>query len=280
MSATRIRTASAGADVSPGPWVSIPGARLSYSSRGEGVPVLFLHEPPLDRRQWEPQSPLAERWRMVCVDLRGYGRSSPPGDVPYSHSDDLSSFLDALGLARAAIVGAGSGGGVALRFTVEHPGRVAAIALLGPSIDGVPLGPELAEWSASLVPTARDRGMSAAIDTWMDSPLLRNARRLPGVEVAVQRMARDFDGAPWLRADPVTPPPMPTLSRLGEIRVPACVLVGEHDHADYQRMARTCAEGIPGAELRVVRGAGHLCGMEAPASVNGLLERFLGRMLA
>jgi 3-oxoadipate enol-lactonase len=126
---------------------------------------------------------------------------------------------------------------------------------------------------------ARDRGMSAAIDHWLGSMLFERARRLPAVEAVLQRMARDFDGGPWLRGDPVVLPSPPTLVRLGEIHVPALVLVGEHDHADFHRFARAFADGIPGAELGVVRGAGHLVNMESPATVNALLEAFLSRSL-
>lgn len=264
--------------MSPETWADIPGARLRYTSRGEGATVLFVHDLSLDRRMWEPQSPLASGRRTVCVDLRGFGRSSPPGDEPYSHADDLAAFLGALGVAQAAVVGSGLGGGVAAQLAVAHPDRVAALALLGAELDGVEFGPELAALFASLGPAARERGMSEAIDQWLESPLFERARRLPAVEVALQRMACDFDGSPWLRANPLRAPSPPTLSRLGEIHVPALVLVGEHDHADFQRMARACADGIPGAEFGVVRGAGHLCGMEAPATVNALLERFLGKL--
>lgn len=264
--------------MTPGPWVQVDGARLSYSCRGEGPPVLFVHEATLDRRMWEPQLPLGARWRLLGVDLRGFGRSSPPGESPYSHADDLAAFLDALGIASAAVVGASLGGRVAAQFAVAHPQRVSALGLIGASLDGVAFGPALSALFASLGPTARDRGMNAAIDHWLGSPLFEHARRLPAVEVALQRMARDFDGGPWLGRDPLRVPAPPTLSRLGEIRVPTLVMVGEHDHADFHRTARAYADGIPGAELAVVRGAGHLCGMEAPASVNELLDGFLAKV--
>ena len=61
--------------------------------------------------------------------------------------------------------------------------------------------------------------------------------------------------------------------------MPALVLVGEHDHPDYHRIARAYADGIAGAELGVVSGAGHLGNMEAPAAVNALLEAFLARAM-
>ncbi len=263
--------------MTPGTWAPIPGGRLSYTSRGEGPPVLFVHGLTFDRRLWEPQSPLAARRRLVCVDLRGHGRSSAPPDAPYTPAGDLAAILDALGIERAAVVGSGSGGRAAAQLAVAHPDRVAALALIGASLDGEPFGPELAAFLGSLPVTARERGMSAAIDEWLASGLLSHARRLPAVEVALQRMLREFDGVPWLRADPVVTPSPPTKERLGEIAVPAVALVGEHDHPDFHRFARVYAVGIRGAEFAIVRGAGHLPNLEAPMSVNGLLESFLDR---
>lgn len=265
--------------MSSGTWISAAGARFSFTSRGDGAAVLFVHGVTLDRRMWEPQAALASRWRMLCVDLRGHGRSSPPGDAPYSNADDLAAILDAFGVGRAAVVGFGLGGCAAAQCAVAHPDRVAALALLGAELDGVDFGPDLAALFGSLGPMARDRGMSAAIDHWLGSPLFERARRLPAVEVALQRMVRDFDGAPWLRPGPAPAPATPTLARLGDIRVPALVLVGEHDHPDFHRIGRAYADGIAGAEFGVVRGAGHLLNMEAPVSVNERLEAFLAKSL-
>lgn len=260
-----------------GNWIQVPGARLAYWSRGEGPPVLFLHASTLDRRMWEPQSPLSARWRLLAPDLRGHGRSSPPGAVPYSHTADIVAFLDGLGIASAAVVGQSMGGRIAAQLAVEHPARVRALALLDPALYGVDFGPELAGLFSRLGPLARDRGMSAAIDYWLDSALFERARRLPAVEGALQRIVREFDGSPWLRPNPVIHPTPPTLSRLGELRMPALVMVGEHDHEDFQRIARACADGIPGAEFTVVRGAGHMVNMEAPETVNATLDAFLAR---
>jgi pimeloyl-ACP methyl ester carboxylesterase len=266
--------------MSPTVWADIPGARLCYTSRGEGLPVVLVHGTALDRRMWEPQDPLSSRWQLLSLDLRGFGRSSQPGDAPYTHADDVAAFLDALGIARAAVIGFSLGGRVAAQFAVAQPDRLAALVLIDAALDGVEFGPELSALFASLGSMALERGMSVAIEHWLACGLFERARRNPALEVTLQRIVGEFDGAPWLRPNPVVKPLPPTLSRLGEIRAPTLVLVGEHDHADFRRIARVYADGIAGAEFAVVPGAGHVSNMEAPAWVNARIEEFLARHYA
>ena len=63
--------------------------------------------------------------------------------------------------------------------------------------------------------------------------------------------------------------------QLGRIRAPTLVLVGEEDRATPPFRARRIAAGIPGAQLEIIPGAGHLCTVEEPAAVNAALDRFL-----
>ncbi len=64
-------------------------------------------------------------------------------------------------------------------------------------------------------------------------------------------------------------PPLPTLA------VPTLVVVGDRDQPDFLAIARLLADEIPDARLEVVRGAGHLVGLDAPDELNALLLEFL-----
>ena len=65
------------------------------------------------------------------------------------------------------------------------------------------------------------------------------------------------------------------LDQLGKIRAPTLVLVGEKDQPTPPFRARRIAAGIPGAQLDIIPGAGHLCTIEDPDAVNAALDRFL-----
>jgi 3-oxoadipate enol-lactonase len=59
------------------------------------------------------------------------------------------------------------------------------------------------------------------------------------------------------------------------VRCPALVAVGQSDVPCFREMSAVLARRIPGAQFRVVAGAGHMLSMERPAAVNDLLTRFL-----
>ena len=88
-------------------FVEVEGGRLYVEEAGSGDPVVFLHPGLWDSRTWDPQfASFAERYRVLRLDARGYGRSSrPEPGVPYSHARDLLAVFDDAGIERAAIVG-------------------------------------------------------------------------------------------------------------------------------------------------------------------------------
>jgi pimeloyl-ACP methyl ester carboxylesterase len=112
------------------------GLRLPYIEQGyrDGVPVVMLHAW-LDSRRYFDQllALLPERLRAFAIDQRGHGDATRPagGYKLRDFADDIGAFMDAVGLDAAVLAGASSGGYVAQRFAVDHPGRTLALVLLG-----------------------------------------------------------------------------------------------------------------------------------------------------
>ncbi len=67
----------------------------------------------------------------------------------------------------------------------------------------------------------------------------------------------------------------PEIARLGEIRAPTLVIVGDEDLADIQRIADHLAANIPGARKAVMHGTAHVPNMEKPEEFNRLVLDFL-----
>jgi pimeloyl-ACP methyl ester carboxylesterase len=104
---------------------------------GAGEAVLFVHGNVSSAAFWQPQLlGLEARWRPLAVDLRGFGGTDPlPVDARRGvrdWADDLAALVDALELTRVHLVGWSMGAGVVLQFLLDHPQRVASVALVAP----------------------------------------------------------------------------------------------------------------------------------------------------
>ncbi len=106
------------------------GALISYDDLGSGNAVLLIHGHPFDRSMWQPQvQSLRWKYRTICSDLRGYGRSrlGPEGVTTLeTMAEDLVRLLDHLSVDRVCIVGLSMGGQVAMEFARARPDRTAA----------------------------------------------------------------------------------------------------------------------------------------------------------
>ena len=88
-------------------------------------------------------------------------------------------------------------------------------------------------------------------------------------------MVASYPGQHWLGHDPHQPVQPRPIDVLADVATPAMVVVGDRDVPGFREMSAVLARRIPGAEFRVVAGAGHMVNMEQPAAVNGLLTGFL-----
>lgn len=118
-------------------YAEVNGARLHYvtndTTPGDGRPVLLLGGWPQTWWQWHKVMPaLAQRHRVVAVDLRGMGGSSAPPDGydKKTMAHDIRELVGHLGLASPHIVGHDIGAMVAYAYAANHPDAVGKIALL------------------------------------------------------------------------------------------------------------------------------------------------------
>src|SRR3982750_1961267 len=109
----------------PTGFVDAPGGgRLWYETKGQGSPIVFLHDGLVSSVGWDgPFDSLADSFGVVRYDRRGFGRSEPPKG-PYSDVDDLQAILETLRIGRATLVGCSNGSRLAGDYTLAHPDRV------------------------------------------------------------------------------------------------------------------------------------------------------------
>jgi haloacetate dehalogenase len=105
---------------------------------GNGSPLLMVHGFPRTSLMWRDMAPrLASNYTVICVDLRGYGRSGVPASTedhyPYTKramANELVAVMDKLGFAKFDLAGHDRGGRVSYRLALDHPEKVRRLAVL------------------------------------------------------------------------------------------------------------------------------------------------------
>lgn len=268
----------------PSKAVDVPGGTLSFDDAGHGRPIVLLHEGIADRRMWEREfAQLARRSRVLRYDLRGYG-SSTPATSTFSPVRDLIALLDHVGVERPVIVGPSVGGKIALDLTLAFPQRVEALLLVAPGYSGM----DYAHVPGGKATFERDERLSkAASDAWAAGNVeeavehlrqlwasVLTGRSLDLFRTMVQENAKEVFEERSGRFETAEGPP--AAGRLGEIKVPTRIIVGDRDNPAMPHCANFLARGIAGATVQLVPGADHLLNLSRPdafdAAVGALLD--------
>ncbi len=260
---------------------------LAGSVAGQGPPVLVLHGGPgLGYEYMDPVvDELRSSFRVATFQQRGLEPSTLQGPFTIAQAiDDVIAVLDALGWARAFVVGHSWGGHLALRFAAAHPERLSAALAVEPI--GVVGDGGRASFETELlarVPTNQLKRLRE----------LRERERAGEATPTETHEARTITW-PFYFADPENVPPMPpqrfsaeaftglaaamgndtdaAVAALATGAVRYGILAGGASPIPWGQAARTSAELSPSAILTVIPSAGHFVWFEAPGCVRAALE--------
>lgn len=252
----------------------VNGTTLAYAQVGSGPPAVLLHGFPMDHRLWLPQlAELGELRRCVAVDLRGFGASAPTAQASLPmelHADDVAALITHLDAAPADVVGLSMGGYVALALWERHPQMVRSLALLDTRAEA-----DTDQGRAARHELARQAtlsGRSFLVDRMMGTLLSPRAGLEARARLRTMMEATPYETIAAALAGMAARPDRTHL--LASITVPTLVVVGEEDAVTPPAGARAMADAIPGAELVVLPGVGHLPPLEGPAATTAALARF------
>ena len=248
---------------------------------GEGPEIVLLHEGICDSRMWDPQwETFTRSHRVLRLDFRGYGRS-PLEPGRFANARDVIELLDLHGFDRAAVVGVSLGGRVALEVALAAPERVAALVLVGSGLPGHDWSEEMkATWEeeeAALRSGNVDEAVDISLRTWVAGP----GRKLADVDADVRARVAEMQRRAYELQLPFEDEAQEELlvedvaQRLGEIKAPALVLVGEEDVPDILAIADRLAREIPGARRATIADAAHVPSMERPREFEELVLGFV-----
>jgi len=255
----------------------VNGTRLFYEVKGAGRAVVLIHGGQLDCRMWDDQfAALSRHFRVIRYDVRGYGGTFRP-DMLYSDAEDLAGLFDYLKLNKAHLVGLSLGGRIAIDFAVAHPTRVDSLTLAGPGLSGYepPTGAETDLRMWEIIKAARDEGPDEATALWLKDPFMAPAMEQARLVPGLQRMARE-NAHSWLENPALQRSPKPVAAtRLGEIKVPTLLVIGDRDVPQAKATIETLQRGISGAKKVSIKDAGHMVNMEQPDNFNEAILSFL-----
>jgi len=261
------------------PTIERPGAEVYYEVTGEGPVVLLGHSLLCDGRMWEGVVPaLSSNYRVINPDFRGHRHSTATAVYSLDDlADDWLAILDQEGVARAALCGLSMGGMAAMRLALSHPERVAGVALIDTNSDrdGF-LGRLRFRLMAALY---RRFGLFGMLQRKVLALMLgaTSLRERDQVVARVRELMLTHDRRQLVQAIYALVRRDAIADRLGAIRCPSLVLVGEEDVSTPLLRSRRIHERIDGSELEVIPEAGHLSAIEQPAEVADKVRGLLAR---
>jgi 3-oxoadipate enol-lactonase len=263
--------------------IDVPGGQLVADDHGprDGAPIVLVHSAVVNRRAWDGVvQPLVDAgYRVIAYDMRGFGESTSE-DVEFTGHGDLLAVLDHFGLERAAVAGNSMGAHFALDAVLEAPERFVAYAWIGGGISGFDKDPDPAEealfQAESDAEEAGDWDLAAELDAqiWMDGPGQPATRVPPEVRARFVAMDRELlePGRVYGNRKPAE---TPAIDRLGTVRVPTLVVIGELDTVGTREAAERVAADVPGARIVRMPDVAHIVGLEQPEMLAALIVELL-----
>ncbi|GAB2459033.1 alpha/beta fold hydrolase [Jatrophihabitans fulvus] len=241
---------------------------------------------------------LGERYRLILVDLPGYGRSGPASEASRDsafayYAGVVVAVLDELGVERAHLVGNSLGGGVAFHVARRHPDRVRRLALLGPAGVCYPIfSPSgrvhatLGERSGDLLRSPNPTTMRAFLEEMVfDRSAITDEVITERLAALGELTARDDPGSPifamWLeskdRVVKFNPADFESWLSCQDVAAPTLLIWGRDDHFNPVDGALYPLRYMPHCELHVFGRCGHWAQVEHRREFDAAVLDFFGR---
>jgi pimeloyl-ACP methyl ester carboxylesterase len=249
---------------------------------GAGEPIVLLHSSLSSKSQWsELAARLAPRFRVIALDLCGYGDNPMPTSRPFSIDDEVRLVADRVDRLvpshdRIHVVGHSYGGSVALRFAERFRRRVASLALYEPVTFGVldrgdvqlAEARRVAECVRELLKAGlRLQAAEIFVDFWSGAGTYGRLARPAKVGIArnIAKVPLDFQAAMAWPAD---------AAGVRSISAPTLLLTGDHSPAIAQNMTQRLSRSLPKRYVGRIDAA-HMGPVTAPHLVNPWIEAFV-----
>src|SRR5262245_19257700 len=246
---------------------------LAHVRRGRGPPLVLVHGFLGGIAEWEDLTDhLAPSFEVIALDLPGFSGSA---DVPApatmaGYAGLVVGLLDALGIARCALLGHSMGAMIAQQLALDHRDRIERLVLYGAASTGRLPG-RFETFETTIERFERigiAQGSEPIIASWFvagrDHPAFAMYRRMAHVARTDAAIAALLAVAAWQVTE-----------RLGEIDMPTLVIGGDRDRSTEPTEQFRLWRALPRGQLCILPGCAHAAHLEEPAIFRQLLLRFL-----
>jgi 2-hydroxy-6-oxonona-2,4-dienedioate hydrolase len=254
---------------------------IHYHEAGAGHPLVLVHGGGPGASAWSNYNPniakLAEKYRVLAIDLPGWGKSQAVNYDRRDNSGALAEFLEALGIAKAAFVGNSMGGSSCIRLAYERPELVSHLVTMGSSA-GVP---------GMFDPAGLSEGVKAleaayfnpCVDTMrkfvegmaFDTRHVTDALLVERVNAALARPDhidgwKSGHGKPMVKLDP---------AKVASIIAPTLLMHGRDDRTVHFSSALYLTRVIANSRVYLVNRCGHWVQLEHTDEFNRMVDSFI-----
>ncbi|MHB8126357.1 MAG: alpha/beta fold hydrolase [Desulfitobacteriaceae bacterium] len=249
-------------------YVSVKGTDIYYEGTiGKTLPAVFVHGAGGDSQLWSEQIlSLNSQYNVIALDLPGHGKS---GGNLLSSINEIAEFIadfgEALSLGKFILVGHSMGGAIAQEFALLYPEKLMGLILIGTGAR-LRISPELFDnLSEGRMPFSdADYLFGSSVTDCIREEALREMSKVPpAVFLADFKACNNFD----------------KIQAIKEIIVPCLIVVGDEDVMTPIKYAQFLYTNLVNSQLRIIKGAGHMCMMEKPAEVTETIECFLAQLV-
>lgn len=259
---------------------------LHYHEAGSGHPLILFHGSGPGATGWSNFGgnlpALAEHFRVIAVDMPGWGASDPCPVDKLEHVDAAVQFMDALDIDKAAVVGNSMGGVTTVRLAAEQPERVSHLITMGAALNR---GPRL--YGAADGPT---EGIKILVEAYRN-PTTETMMRLVEIMCFDKRFASEE--LCRLRAEAASAQPehlknflaglpsgwpvpsFASFEQLMGISAPALLLHGRDDRVVHWEHTLHLVTHIPNSRMVLINRCGHWAMIEHAAEFNRLVIDFV-----
>jgi pimeloyl-ACP methyl ester carboxylesterase len=281
--------------------VETNGIELAYTEHGEGEPLVLIMGLGADGSAWAPHvEAYAKRYRCIAVDNRGVGASDkPPGSSTTAEmADDYAGLIRALDLGRVRVVGISMGGAIAQELALRHPDLVERLVLVATWARFDAYARDVIAHFARVraespvefmrlmqlwlwAPVYVDEHFAELVEArqllqlWLWPPGYVNQNRAAVREVQALAVVDIFQPQFAFEAQCHACITHDSLDRLGAIQVPTLVTAGGRDILIRPEFSEELQARVPGAELKIFDGCGHVHHWEKLDEFNRLTMKWL-----